>query len=323
MKRTNKELLLLVLSLFAAISISSFAILRFVNSEFWIGFFDSIVGLMMAGIAFHVYTTQRVALASVALSGVNCIGAIATIHIKGVDNVFWVYPAVVSAFYLLSPRRAILLSLFTLLAILPVLVRDLPWITTVSSLTTIFMTCLFGYFFSKGVLEQHQQLSDLATKDSLTGVGNRRALDHKLIEVLANQARRPSDISLLLLDLDHFKKINDEYGHMVGDQILIRIAEIIETRIRITDSLYRFGGEEFVIMPLELNLEQAESFANQLRELVEKQELVTEKKVTISMGAAQYQAGETSESWLKRADEALYRAKNSGRNRVCVAKAEV
>ena len=320
MKRTNKEILLLGLSLVAAVSIGGFSILRLANSDWLIGLFDAVVSVGMVLIAYYVYTTQKVALPSVVLAVTTCIAAVMTVHINGIENISWAYPALVSAFYLLSPKRAILLSLATLVLLSPVLFEGFSHLQFISTITTLFMTCLFGYIFSKSVLEQHEQLSEMATKDSLTGIGNRRALDHKLVELLSAHARRPADLSLILLDLDHFKKINDEFGHIVGDQILTRVAEIIDGRIRVTDALYRFGGEEFVIVPLELDLKHAARLAEQLRILVENHELVTEKPVTISLGVAQYMDGETSDSWLNRADEALYRAKNSGRNKVCEAK---
>jgi len=323
MKRTNKELLLLVLSTFGAVSITSFAIFRFTKYEWLIGSLDLLVGAGMAFIAYYVYTTQKVAFPSIVLAVVSCLAAIASVHVQGADNMYWVYPAVVSAFYLLPPRRAIYLTIFTLVLIIPVLYQGLDQMGFFSSITTISMTCLFGYFFSNSVLEQHQMLSELATKDALTGIGNRRALDQKLIELVANQARKFSTMSLILIDLDHFKQVNDDYGHLVGDQILIRVSEIVTSRIRATDALYRFGGEEFVIVPLELDLELARALAEQLRILVENYDLVTKKAVTISLGVAQYNKGESSESWLNRADEALYRAKKNGRNRVCVAKGEI
>ncbi len=319
MKRTNKEILLLVLSLIAAVSISGFAVLRFIQFQWVIGIFDTIVGIGMWAIAYYVYTTQKVVVPSIVLAVVTCIAAIATVHIQGVENLYWVYPALVAAFYLFSPKRAILLSLLTICFVSPVMYKGLPWLVMVSSITTMFMTCLFGYFFSQSVLEQHQQLSRMATKDALTGVGNRRALDQKMAELLATQNRKPYPLSVILLDLDHFKEINDDYGHMIGDQILIRVTEIIDGRIRATDALYRFGGEEFVIVSLELDLDQATRLAEQIRVLVENHELVSERPVTISLGVAQYTIGESAESWINRADEALYQAKKTGRNRVCAA----
>ncbi|MBV1909571.1 MAG: GGDEF domain-containing protein [Kangiellaceae bacterium] len=323
MKRTNKEYLLLVLSIFAGVAISLFAILRLSNQEWLVGLFDVIVGVGMASIAYHVYTTQKVAFPSIVLAMLSCAAAVATVYVKGVENIYWTYPAVVAAYYLLSPKRAIYLTVIMLALLAPQMYQYLSLFSFLSSITTILMTCLFGYFFSTSVLEQHQMLSELAVTDALTGAGNRRALDHKLVEIVSAQSRNPSTVSLLLLDLDNFKRVNDDFGHLVGDQILIRISEIIEGRIRVTDTLYRFGGEEFVIVPLELDLDMAFQLAEQLRILVENYDLVTERKVTISVGVAQYKQGETSESWLNRADEALYRAKNGGRNLVCAAKDEV
>ena len=96
--------------------------------------------------------------------------------------------------------------------------------------------------------EQSEQLSLLIRKDPLTGVGNRRALEEKLDEYTASQQRTKIVASLIMIDLDHFKNINDVYGHIVGDQVLIKLTEIINSRIRISDNLYRFGGEEFVII---------------------------------------------------------------------------
>ena len=323
MKRTQKELLLLVLSIFAAITVTSFSIFRFLRFEWLIASFDLLVGIGMALIAYHVYTTQKVVFPSIVLAVLSCFASIATVHVKGAENVIWVYPALVSAYYLLSPKRAIYISLFTLIMLIPVLLQGLEITVFSSTVTTIVMTCLFGYFFSKSVRQQHEILNELVIKDSLTGVGNRRALDQKLEEIVQAQARKPSTVSLILLDLDRFKRVNDNHGHIVGDQILIRVAEIIEGRIRTTDSLYRYGGEEFVIVAIDLDLEAASQLAEELRVLVESFDLVISKPITISLGVAEYKAGENGESLINRADEALYRAKTGGRNQVCSATSKV
>lgn len=320
LKRTNKEILLIVLSVIAAVTISAFSILRFSQSEWLIGAFDLIVGLGMVLITFYVYTTQKVLFPSIVLAIFSCVSAVTTVYIKGVANIYWAYPAFVAAFYLLPPKSAISLSVITLTLLSPELYKSLPTVAFLSALTTMLMTCLFGFFFSKSVVEQHAILAEMATKDSLTGVGNRRALDQKLLEIEANQNRKYAVMSLILLDLDHFKLINDDFGHLVGDQILIRVAEIIQGRIRVTDALYRFGGEEFIIVPLSLDLKSASRLAEQLRVLVENYDLVAERPVTISLGVAEYVQGESCESWLQRADNALYEAKKDGRNNVCEAK---
>ena len=113
--------------------------------------------------------------------------------------------------------------------------------------------------------------------------------------------------------------IRDRYGHAVGDQILKSITEIINLRIRVTDSLYRIGGEEFVVLLVGANLESAVHLAEQLRLLVDANELVPDQAVTISLGVAEIKDGETGNDWLHRADEALYQAKDAGRNSTSVS----
>lgn len=318
-KRNNQEYLLLALSAFAVFAITPFAIIRFARNDWLIGAVDLVIVFGMAMTFIYVFATQKIEFPSIGLAIFSAVAAVASVYVKGVENIYWVYPAIVAAYYLLKSHWASMITFLSACFLIPVLYVDLDLIAFMSILTTIFMTSIFGFFFSNSVKEQHEQLSDLATKDSLTKTGNRRALDKKLAELTTAQARRASSVSLILLDLDHFKSINDEFGHMIGDQVLIRITEIIQGRIRLTDALYRFGGEEFVIVPLELTVGMAEKLAEQLRVLVENNVLVPENPVTISLGVAEYRQGETSEQWLNRADEALYQAKRSGRNKVCVA----
>jgi len=318
-KRNTQEYLILALSAFASSTILIFAFIRYIREDWLIAIVDSAIALGMGMVFVYTYKTHRIKIPSIALSIFSAVAVTISIHIKGVDNVYWIYPAIVAAYYLLECHWASLLALLTMSFLAPVLYGELGFISFIAVLTTIFMTSIFGFFFSKSVREQHQKLSELATRDSLTSAGNRRAMDNRLQGVIAGQTRKASKVSLVLLDLDYFKKINDEYGHIIGDQVLINIVKIIEGRIRITDALYRFGGEEFVIVPLELDLEDAGKLAEQIRILVENNVLVPENPVTISLGVAEYQRDETSEKWLSRADEALYRAKSSGRNCVCLA----
>ncbi len=121
------------------------------------------------------------------------------------------------------------------------------------------------------------------------------------------------------MDLDNFKLVNDLHGHATGDQILKRITEIVNLRIRVTDSLYRIGGEEFVILLEEQDLDAATHLAEQLRTLVEANELAPDQSVTVSVGVAELGKDETSDEWLKRADSAMYAAKGAGRNQTSIA----
>ena len=319
MKRTNQEYLILVLSALTCLIVFAFSILRFLREEWLIGILDFWISLSMAFIFAYVYRKRETFIPGIILSLFTIFSAVVSVFIKGAINTYWVYPAIVAAYYLLPRRWAILLTVLVSILIVFILYDQLTWVELATISTTILMTSMFGFFYSKNIEEKHNKLTQLAIKDSLTGVGNRRALDAKLSELVTKQARRSSILSLIMIDIDNFKLINDDHGHIVGDQILVQIARIIEGRIRSTDTLYRFGGEEFVIVPLDMKLKATQKLAEQLRILVENHALVPDNPVTISLGVAEYKQDESSTSWMKRADEALYRAKNGGRNQVCIA----
>jgi diguanylate cyclase (GGDEF)-like protein len=159
----------------------------------------------------------------------------------------------------------------------------------------------------------------VAARDQLTGLWNRRAFDHRLQEAVAHTTRHDGVFSLLLLDLDHFKNINDQYGHVTGDEVLKRFADVLHERLRQNDVDARWGGEEFVVLADGAGLEAAFALAEHIRNAVENADFAGPARVTVSIGIAAYQQGETGDSLLARADDALYEAKRNGRNCVVAA----
>jgi two-component system, cell cycle response regulator len=160
-----------------------------------------------------------------------------------------------------------------------------------------------------------------AVKDPLTSMHNRRYLERHLGQLVAQNVERGRPVSLLILDVDHFKAVNDTYGHDVGDQVLREVASRITTSLRGIDLSCRFGGEEFVAAFSGVDTERALQIADRLRRKIGEEpfSVHTERgplTVTVSIGAATSHGGDTAESLLKRADNALYRAKKDGRNRV-------
>lgn len=151
--------------------------------------------------------------------------------------------------------------------------------------------------------------------DALTGVRNRRALDECLAGLLALRHRYNQPFAVVILDVDHFKKINDELGHLNGDHVLRAVATLLDQAVRETDTVARFGGEEFVIVLPHTDLEGGAVFAERLRQTVATQNLGG-VRVTVSMGLATPLEGENAAGVLTRADEALYQAKRAGRDRV-------
>ncbi|RJP81280.1 MAG: GGDEF domain-containing protein [Desulfobacteraceae bacterium] len=168
--------------------------------------------------------------------------------------------------------------------------------------------------------EQSRILEQELLSDPLTGANNRRAYDRTIENEMSRYRRYKRPFSLLLLDVDHFKKINDTYGHVIGDKCLKEIIKRIKPALRETDFLARYGGEEFIVILPETGGEIAQQTAERLRSIIENIEFLHKKeqvKITISIGATQARPeDETHESIFHRTDKALYEAKNAGRNRV-------
>lgn len=169
------------------------------------------------------------------------------------------------------------------------------------------------------VAERTEDLLRLSVTDSLTQLYNRRKID----EVLAYEAERAQryaePLVVILGDIDHFKQINDRYGHPTGDRVLIAVAEVLTVSRRVADTVGRWGGEEFMIVCPHTDLEGAHMLAESIRKQVEQIESGLEEPVRISFGVAALAPGETAAAATARADAALYRAKESGRNRVELA----
>lgn len=157
--------------------------------------------------------------------------------------------------------------------------------------------------------------------DSLTGVKNRSAFDANFSRDIEFNRRKHSDLSLLVLDIDLFKRINDQYGHAVGDMVLNEIAATVERTIRSSDALYRYGGEEFVVVLNDTNIEGAHFLAKRIRHNVEKLRIKSLKslRITLSVGVTAMDEQDTPQSLFERADSALYQAKENGRNQVVIA----
>ncbi len=313
------EYLPLILSAAGALGVAPFAVLRWLHADWLIAIVDTLIVTGFAFLGFYVYRTREIRFTSIAIAILAVCGVILSVYVRGPETVYWAFPALMATFYLLKPREAILLTLLMSAILLPQLFKIFDPFSTATILVTILVTTAFAYAFSVINNRQQSLLVRHATKDPLTGAGNRRALESKLTELIAAFDRKRLPASIILLDLDHFKMVNDVHGHAAGDQILQRLTQIVHLRTRVTDSLYRIGGEEFVLVMDGQNIERASMLAEQLRTLVEVNELMPGRGVTISLGVAELRRGETLDSWIARADKALYRAKRAGRNRTRLA----
>ncbi|MCW2412113.1 MULTISPECIES: GGDEF domain-containing protein [unclassified Sphingobium] len=160
-------------------------------------------------------------------------------------------------------------------------------------------------------------------RDPLTGTFNRRYLDTRLDEEISRSRRSGLPLSTLMIDLDHFKGVNDFYGHLVGDQVLRHVSSLIQSQVRLNDIVVRYGGEEFVVITPDSSLEDAARLGHRLLRQLRDHSIDLPNgdtlAVTASIGAATLAEAEGRTTFLRRADDALYEAKRGGRDRLCVA----
>ncbi|MEW5854469.1 MAG: diguanylate cyclase, partial [Myxococcota bacterium] len=169
----------------------------------------------------------------------------------------------------------------------------------------------------------YARMERMATTDGLTGLLNHRTFQERFSEVLKRASRYKRTVALILTDIDHFKNVNDTYGHPVGDEVIRRVASVLKTQIRTTDIVARYGGEEFAVVMDETDANGCLQMAERIRQAVSKEVVTTDMgplKVTLSLGVAAYPThGTEKHHIIERADQALYVAKHNGRNRAVIA----
>ncbi len=158
-------------------------------------------------------------------------------------------------------------------------------------------------------------LYTIATIDEKTGLYNNKFFS-TLSEIEIAKAKRGMPLSLLIIDLDKFKRLNDTYGHLLGDKVLERLAVVLKKQVRKYDIISRFGGEEFFVLFPNTNLAKAKNVSNRIRKAVEGDKFMKKYSVTMSGGVSQFREKDTIKKIVERADKALYKAKENGRNRI-------
>ena len=236
------------------------------------------------------------------------------------------------AFILFNKRRTLLITFLSLIPVAAIMIYQTILSLSGSSyasdaaflindfifhaiqVTILIVSSQIKEQFAK-IEAQAELLKEMASIDYLTGIANRRHMENIIAHSFTNASK---DLSVIMLDIDHFKLVNDTHGHDIGDQVLISVAQQLHEHVRSTDTLGRWGGEEFIVVAPNTDTDQVARLAERLR-LVLAQHTIAELTLTASFGVSVYQNGDTPDSLVKRADKAMYRAKALGRNRVEIA----
>lgn len=306
----------------AILGITPFAIMRFLRGNFVAGVVDTGILFGIVGTLAYAWITGDTRRSGLFLAVLCCSGAVIVGVVVGEPGLFWLYPCLVTSFFLTSPKIATFINIASVVALL---VHGMAFNSDLqmwSFAATAFVVSACAYVFAYRNDDQRRRLEHLATIDPLTGVKNRRSMDEELKLALYSADRNRTSYGLALLDIDHFKRINDTYGHGVGDQVLSELVAMIEQNTRKTDQLFRYGGEEFVLLLPDVDSTGLRAVVQNLQQVLRKYMHCPGGPVTVSFGVASLRPGESVDAWLARADAALYRAKETGRDRVVFADQE-
>ncbi|NZA27104.1 GGDEF domain-containing protein [Luteimonas sp. SJ-92] len=307
-----------LLGALAAITILPFAALRAANGQWTAVVIDVLVVAVIAGNALFAWRTGRTRLAGstvVVLVTIGCVGIQVAL---GLEGLLWVYTVMIANF-MLGPRLLAMAANLALMASPFLLPAGFPAPDAQATfLATAALVTLYGFIFSWLVAFHHSQMEALATRDALTGTANRRVMETEVPQAVATHHSRRLPAGLAVLDLDHFKLVNDQHGHDAGDRVLVAFAEILRRNLRKSDRLYRFGGEEFAVLFPATDRDGVEVVLEKLLQRIREELRGPSGPVRASIGAAMLTGDDDWSSWMMRADGALYQAKRTGRDRICI-----
>lgn len=303
---------------FAALLIlTPFGINNFLQGRLLLGAASMIIVFAMGITGWMIFHRRDPGLISMLVVVPAVIGFLSmSIQNQGFIGVMWCYPGILSFFVIFRERQAPAAALLLLVVLVPQI-----WMTMGSSIglraaATLFAVGTFTSIFLFAIMDAQKKLRQLAITDTLTGLRNRVMLNDALNRAMQVFLRTETPMTLLAIDIDHFKSVNDQLGHAVGDQVLESLGELLTQRFRQVDQIFRLGGEEFLVILNGTGGTEGITIAEDLRARIEERRLLSSRPLTVSIGVASLDRDDSVEGWMQRADANLYKAKSGGRNQV-------
>lgn len=305
------------ISLTTLLLLSPFAINNFIQGRFLLGTFLVVILILCALNVRYGYQGRyhnKINLFAIAPA---CIVALTfSLFQLGVTASYWPSLALLALYFILPRKQAWVANIIFIAILTPTAWYCLAPDIAIRFFTVLIGLSIFAFAATREIYDQYYLLKKLAVTDPLTGVNNRSLLQ-KSIESSINQSYRTNTpMVILMLDIDHFKNINDQFGHDVGDFSLSSTGEFLTRFFRTSDVVFRVGGEEFLILIHNIERESAQKLAEKLRLEFSQLLLVPYHPVTISIGLSCLQPDTNWKQWMKQADDNLYHAKTHGRNQV-------
>ncbi len=274
-----------------------------------------IAALLIFATSVRLATRRRILIPPIFTLGLNITVVIMAIGNGADHHALWLFPLMIALAGLLPIPVALVAGIVSLVALVWVRENSAN-VEDIAEDAALIATWLISLAVMRLMTRQTDELADLALTDPLTGAYNRRYLLPQIQRNIADYQRYARLSTLLMVDIDHFKVINDKYGHAHGDKVLQSIVGLIDQRIRGVDMLFRLGGEEFVVLLSEVGSHNAARIADELRTNISRTDFSPAQQVTVSIGVCDVTQVNSADNWLKQVDEAMYSAKQQGRNRV-------
>ncbi|MEP7156599.1 MAG: GGDEF domain-containing protein [Betaproteobacteria bacterium] len=315
----HRERVMYLLSVLAIVAFVPFAINNFVRGRYALGgaIVATLLVFMVNAVAIHF--KRHPPIPFILLLPPLCAAMTIAFQTQGIHGAFWSYP-VILFFYFIMPRgtatfASIVLFIFSTGMVAYYVSVDVAIRFSMAlALTIIIINVILNV-----IVRLQDKLLDQSIRDPLTSAFNRRHMQTCLNQSLEHGNRNGTPASVLLFDIDHFKRINDQFGHAAGDQVLCGIVTLLEARLRKIDFLFRIGGEEFILLLTETQEADAVLVAEDVRARVAAAPLYGENLTSVSIGVTGLRSSDSVDSWIRRADDALYKAKAAGRDRVVTA----
>ena len=317
--RRNSQLgILVVLGVTTTSTLAMFAAYRALHGQWSAAIIDFAIVMLIGVPVIHAVRSGNTAGPGAFLCATNSLSCAIACYVIGPVSLPWVYLVLMTNFLIAGPRQALACNLLLTVALMLMpRMLELP-IERMSAAAVAMLVTLFAWLSALRVSTDHQELEVLASLDALTGLPNRRMMEQALEHAVDRHREGDRSHGLLIVDIDHFKEVNDTFGHAAGDAAIADLAAILKFEMRKHDRVFRFGGEEFVVLLDVDNHNDLWAASERLRQAVRNGLRGPGGRITISLGGAMAGEEERWQEWFSLADGALYRAKNNGRDSTVV-----
>ncbi len=301
----------------AAILLTPFTVNNFLQGRNLLGIFTLTILFLCAISAYICYRGQyHLGINLFGITPALIIATVIALNQLDVAGSYWALLGVIAFYFILPEKPAWITNILFVGIMVPVGWNVLDPAVATRFFAVLLGTSFFSFLSIREIHKQHHLLKEQAVTDPLTGLYNRSLLQKHLESAIHQSGRTDTEMALIMLDLDHFKKVNDELGHDTGDSLLKGMGEFLSNYFRTTDTVFRVGGEEFLALIYGTNKANTLLIAEKLREEIEQLTLIPNRITTVSIGVSALQSDMNWEQWMKHCDNNLYRAKSNGRNQV-------